>query len=107
MNLGSGIVYHHVPSYSYFNTRSDTNFYFTPVDEDLVLTLITNLPKKTSSGIDNISNELLKQTKHIIVQPLTVIINQSLTSGIYPDKFKISKITPLHKKNDRTVISNY
>ena len=62
---------------------------------------------KTSSGIDNISNKLLKQIKHIIVQPLTLIINQSLTSGIYPDKFKISKITPLHKKDDRTVISNY
>ena len=43
----------------------------------------------------------------IIVQPLTLIINQSLTSGIYPDKFKISKITPLHKKDDRTIVSNY
>ena len=77
------------------------------MDEDLVLTLITNLPNKTSSGIDNILNKLLKQIKHIIVEPLTLIINQSLTSGIYPDKFKISKITPLHKKDDRTVISNY
>ena len=38
------------------------------------------------------------------MQPLTLIINQSLTSGIYPDKFKISKITPLHKKDDRTVM---
>ena len=99
-----------IPSFETYldcNTRSDLNFYFTPVDEDLVLTLITNLPNKTSSGIDNISNKLLKQIKHIIVQPLTLIINQSLTSGIYPDKFKISKITPLHKKDDRTVISNY
>ena len=78
-----------------------------PVDEKLVLALITNLPNKTSSGIDNISNKLLKQIKHIIVQPLTLIINQSLTSGIYPDKFKISKVTPLHKKDDRTAISNY
>ena len=37
---------------------------------------------------------------------LALIINQSLTSGIYPDKFKISKITPWHKKDDRTVIPN-
>ena len=99
-----------IPSFETYldsNTHSDPNFYFTPVDEELVLTLITNLPNKTSSGIDNISNKLLKQIKHIIVQPLTLIINQSLTSGIYSDKFKISKITPLHKKDDRTVISNY
>ena len=50
---------------------------------------------------------MLKRTKHIIVQPLTLIINQSLTSDIYPDNFKISKITPLHKKDDRTIVSNY
>ena len=83
-----------IPSFETYldcNTRSDPNFYFTPVDEDLVLTLITNLPNKTSSGIDNISNKLLKQIKHIIVQPLTLIINQSLTSGIYPDKLKYLK----------------
>ena len=99
-----------IPSFETYldsNTRSDPNFYFTPVDKDLVLTLITNLPNKTCSGIDNISNKLLKQIKHIIVQPLTLIINQSLTSGIYPDEFKISIITLLHKKDDRTVISNY
>ena len=67
------------------NTTLDLNFSFTPVDEDLVLTLITNLPHKTNSGIDNILNKLLKQIKQIIVQPLTLIINQSLTSGLYPD----------------------
>ena len=86
-----------IPSFETYldsNTRSDPNFRFIPVDEKLVLALITNLPNKTSSGIDNISNKLLKQIKHIIVQPLTLIINQSLTSGIYPDKFKISKVTP-------------
>ena len=52
-----------IPSFETYldsNTRSDPNFYFTPVDEDLVLTLITNLPNKTSYGIDNISNKLLK-----------------------------------------------
>ena len=57
--------------------------------------------------MDGISNKLLKRRKHIIVQPLTLIINQSLTSGIYQDKFKMSKITPLHKKDDRTIESNY
>ena len=100
-----------IPSFeAYFcddNVNPDLSFHFTPVTEDLVLTLISNLQNKTSSGMDGISNKLLKRIKHIIVQPLTLIINQSLTSGIYPDKFKISKITPLHKKDDRTIVSNY
>ena len=54
-----------------------------------------NLPNKTGSGVDNISNRLLKQMKHVIVQPLILIINQSLTSSIYP--YKISKIPPTTK----------
>ena len=100
-----------IPSFETYlgddNVNPDLSFHFTPVTEDLVLTLISNLQNKTSSGMDGISNKLLKRIKHIIVQPLTLIINQSLTSGIYPDKFKISKITPLHKKDDRTIVSNY
>ena len=100
-----------IPSFETYlgddNVNPDLSFHFTPVTEDLVLTLISNLQNKTSSGMDGISNKLLKRIKHIIVQPLTLIINQSLTSGIYPDKFKISKITPLHKKDDQTIVSNY
>ena len=58
--------------------------------------------------MDGIANELLKRIKHIIVQSLTLIINELLTSGVYPDNFKISKITPLHKKDDiLELVSNY
>ena len=99
-----------IPSFEAYlgddNVNPDLSFHFTPLTEDLVLTLISNFQNKTSFGMDGISNKLLKRIKHIIVQPLTLIINQSLTSGIYPDKFKISKITPLHKKDDRTIVSN-
>ena len=58
-----------IPSFETYldsNTRSHPNFRFIPVDEKLVLALITNLPNKTSSGRDNISNKLLKQIKHIM-----------------------------------------
>ena len=100
-----------IPSFETYlgddNVNPDLSSHFTPVTEDLALTLISNLQNKTSSGMDGISNKLLKRIKDIIVQPVTLIINQSLTSGIYPDKFKISKITLLHKKDDRTIVSNY
>ena len=49
-----------IDTYLDSNTRSDLNFYFTPVDEDL----ITNFLNKISSGIENILNKLLKQIKH-------------------------------------------
>ena len=35
------------------------------------------------------------------------MINQSLITGIFPDKLKIAKVIPLFKKNDASVIDNY
>ena len=87
-----------IPSYETYlgdhNVNPDLNFHFTEVS---VLTLITNLQNKTRFRMGGISNKLLKRINHIIVQPLTLISNQSFTSSItYQDKFKISKITSLH-----------
>ena len=39
--------------------------------------------------------------------PLIVIINQSLIIGIFPDKLKIVKVVPLHKKDDKMKLDNY
>ena len=36
----------------------------------------------------------------------TLIINQSLHSGIFPDKLKFAKVTPIHKKCDSKLITN-
>ena len=64
-----------IPSFETYlvddNVNPNLSIHFTPVTEDLVLTLISNLQNKTSYGIDGISNKLLKRIKHIIVQPLT------------------------------------
>ena len=69
--------------------------------------IIDSLKPKTSTGIDNISSKLLKRTKDSITAPLTIIINQMITSGIFLDALKISKVTPLYKKGDELFLSNY
>ena len=43
----------------------------------------------------------------VITKPLTLIINQSINTGIFPDRLKLAKIIPIHKKNDLHVIENY
>ena len=57
--------------------------------------------------IDGISSRLLKASKTVVCKPLTLIINQTLTSGIFPDTLKIAKIIPLSKKGDKTLLENY
>ena len=36
-----------------------------------------------------------------------MIINQSLTSGIFPNSLKIAKVTPIFKKENSKLITNY
>ena len=43
----------------------------------------------------------------IILTPLTTIINQSLSTGIFPDQLKIAKVIPLYKKDDQYILDNY
>ena len=71
---------------------------FSEVTIHTVLSIIDSLKPKMSSGMDEISNKTLKALKNEIAAPLTVIINQMLYTGIFPDALKISKVIPLYKK---------
>ena len=42
----------------------------------------------------------IKHIQEIIAEPLTIIINKMLNTGIFPDSLKISKVSPLLKKDN-------
>ena len=91
----------------YLQNPTLKKFAFKKVNDNEVLSIINKLKNKKSRGADNISNQLLKTIKQELCKPLTIIINQMIETGVYPEKFKISKITPIYKKNERTNIANY
>ena len=80
---------------------------FTLVDKDIVDKTIKELNVKKSCGHDNISTILLKAIQHIILGSLTLIINQCITTNIFPDKLKIAKVIPIYKKDDDDIFDNY
>ena len=66
-----------------------------------------NLASKNSSGHDGISARFIKRMLDTITPSLTHIINQSLSTGIFPDRLKIPKVIPLFKKGDEHILDNY
>ena len=50
---------------------------------------------------------LLKHLAPVLYKPLTFIINQSLLTGIFPDKLKLAKVIPLYKKDNTHLIENH
>lgn len=91
----------------YLRTPSQHSLSFKSMTRDDIIKVIDNLKPKTSAGEDKISNKLIKVIKNYIAEPITQIINQILTTGTFPDKLKIAKVIPIHKKDDKTVFNNY
>ena len=91
----------------YLCQPTDRDFRFAPVSEEDVIKIIHNLKPKSSCGFDKISVKLIKFAKNELCKPITVIVNQCLETGIFPDKLKIAKVIPLFKKGDSEQIDNY
>jgi hypothetical protein len=92
---------------SYLLHKNEHVFNFKDISESHVSKIINNLTTKDSYGIDGISTRLLKLISDPIVQPLCLIINQSMRNGVFPSKLKIAKICPIFKKGDATLFNNY
>ena len=92
---------------SYLNSNILNSFGFSLVDEDHINKIMKSLKNKTSSGHGGISIKLLKYLSPGLLKPLTLIINQSLITGLFPEKLKITKVQPLFKKGDEERIEYY
>ena len=49
----------------------------------------------------------MKSTIYNIANPLTHIINLSLSNGVVPSAMKIAKVIPIFKTGDRKLFTNY
>ena len=95
------------PFQHYLRTPCGTNLQFSNINSTDVLHIINELKPKNSAGHDLISCKLLKEIRFIISEPLAMVINQTLLTGIFPNKLKIAKVIPLFKKGDKSIIENY
>ena len=89
------------------NKQINSTFTFKNIDEIIVKKTINNLPTKNSCGYDDVSSKLLKVIAPVIIKPLTLLINQVLNTGLFPDKLKIAKVIPIYKKGDPQLFENY
>ena len=74
---------------------------------DEISKIITDLDRKKSSDINNISPDLVKLNNQSISQILTIIFNISIHEGCFPTAMKQAKITPIHKGDSVLSVGNY
>jgi len=91
-----------LPPSNYSSQLDDIDF--TLID---IVNILKSLPPKEGVSADGISYKLLKNCTDSIAPFLADIFRDSLDSGILPELWKISFITPIFKKGSNSDVSNY
>ena len=69
--------------------------------------MLSNLNPNKASGPDNIPPRFLKELSSEIAPVLTSIFQSSLDSGEVPSQWREANVTPIFKKGEKSLASNY
>ena len=91
----------------YMGAKVQESLFLSPVSENEVLNIVSELKSKASRDINDLSMVLVKSVIQDVVKPVTNICNLSLTTGIFPDDMKCAKVIPLFKTGCNRSFTNY
>ena len=80
---------------------------FGQLTESGVHNVVKDINISKSSGIDNISSFILKETFSILTTEITYMFNLSLQKAIFPSTFKRALVIPIPKSGNLTNVQNY
>lgn len=90
-----------------FAYSSNTSMFLMPLNNNELIKHIHSLKNNSSPGIDGISSKIVKKFHVYILDPLKHIINLIFKTGVIPNHFKTTVVTPIHKAGNKTRINNY
>ena len=91
----------------FINRENDKTIFLPPTTPEELLKVINSLKNTLSCGIDDIPDKVVKRCAPLLIIPLLDISNSSITSGTFPQMFKVAKVCPILKKGDRQNVENY
>ena len=69
-------------------------------------TILKSLNSQKAPGIDKIPTKHVKLASYILAEPLSIAINNSISTSAFPSNAKIASVVPIDKKtDDKYVIS--
>ena len=93
-----------IPFSLFLTQPNSSNIYLKECTPDEITKIISELQNDKASDIPI---KIIKRSSKIIAPVLSKLINNSMQSGIFPDKLKIGRITPIFKKDDPELFENY
>ena len=72
-----------------------------------LLKILKKFKSSKATGVDNLAERFLKDGSNILCTPIAKICNLFIKLAYFPDKRKVAKIKPLHKKGLKTNPKNF
>ena len=83
------------------------SFNLSTVSENTILNIFSNANVSKAASLDNLSGRFLNDVVKVLAKPITNLCNLSITSGKFPDSFKIANVKPIYKKGSLPEAFNY
>ena len=87
--------------------KAKAKFHFRTIEVQEIRDAFAKVKTAKSFGIDNISSYFLKLALPFIENSLAFMFNTSIETSMFPDSWKIARVTPIYKNGDRADKSNY
>ncbi|XP_054281159.1 uncharacterized protein LOC128998827 [Macrosteles quadrilineatus] len=84
-----------------------SRFNITLLSCESVIRVVQKLNNSPSKDIFEVSVNLIKSVFPSIVKPFTYCLNLCLSEGVFPQRLKIAKVIPIHKKGDPNSPENF
>ena len=91
----------------FLNRRISDSIFMQPTEPGEILNTINSQNVRKSSGFDHISPFFVKLAGPVISEPFSVLVNHSITLGIFSEVLKVAKVIPVYKTGSRHNPTNY
>ena len=92
----------------FLGTPNPHSIFLRPTMPEEISKVIGSFSTSKSSGPNSVPFKVLKLLKHDISRPISLLINRSFATRIFPSALKISKVIPVFKnKGSPLEVSNY
>ena len=87
--------------------KAKAKFHFRTIEVQEIRDVFAKVKTAKSFGTDSISSYLLKLALPLIENSLAFLFNTSIVTSMFPDSWKIARVTPIYKNGDKADKSNY
>ena len=91
----------------YLKNPNGHSFFLKETEPKEVFEILRELNAKKATDVYRISPKFIRIAADVLKNHLTILFNQSINQGIFPDKLKTGLIHPIHKGDSESVCSNY